>query len=183
MTAITNTHTLSLEWKGPLGAEPRYELWAGEDRLATLIQGSPTRTFATVETPEGFWTLEQLGFLRPCIHLREEGSDQDLAVFIPGLLGRGHLLFTNGVSFHWRHEGFGSAAWSFLGEGGEELITLRLSSHRARDREPHGIDAEVEVTPAGYFSPRVSLLAALGLYLILLQHQEWSASGPIGQVF
>ncbi|MDP1831435.1 MAG: hypothetical protein Q8K67_05205 [Geothrix sp.] len=183
MKPISNTTASSLEWKDPVAGGPRYELWAGEDLLAALSFGSPCRTLATVETVEGHWTLQQAGFLRPTVHLREEDSDLDLAVFHPGLLGHGQLQFTNGVTFHWRHEGLGSAVWSFRGDGGEVLITLKLEPDLETGPGPHRIQAEVEVTPAGHFSPRVPLLAALGWYLILLHHQDKTAPGPIAQVF
>lgn len=183
MKAITNTTASSLEWRDPVAAEHRYELWAGEDLLATLSFGSPSRALATVETVEGRWTFQQAGFLRPSILLREEDSDLDLAVFYPGLLGRGHLRFTNGVTFHWRHEGLGSATWSFRGDGGEVLITLKLEPATETGPGPHRIQAEVEVTPAGHFSPRVPLLAAMGWYLILLHRQEEVVDGPIESVF
>lgn len=184
MKAIINTTASFLEWRDPVPAEPRYELWAGEDLLATLAFESPCRTLARVETTEGRWTLQQSGFLRPSLHLREEDSDLDLAVFHPALLGHGHLQFTNGVTFHWRHEGLGAAVWSFRGDGGEVLITLKLEPDTETGPGAHRIQAEVEVTPAGHFSPRVPLLAALGWYLILLHQQERElAAAPIEQVF
>lgn len=184
MKAITNTTTSSLEWRESSAAEPRYELWAGEDLLAALSFGSPCRTIATVETREGRWTFQQAGFLRPTVLLREEDSDLDLAVFHPGLLGHGRLRFTNGVTFHWRHEGLGSVAWSFRGDGGEVLIALKLEPDAETGPGPHRVQAEVEVTPAGHFSPRVPLLAALGWYLILLHRKDLAtAAGPVEQVF
>lgn len=188
MNAITDSTTgptrSSLEWKEPQAAEPRYELWAGEDLLATLSFGSPCRTLGTVETEEGRWTFQQAGFLRPSILVREEESDLDLAVFRPGLLGHGRLRFTNGVVFQWRHEDLGSATWSFRGDGGEVLVALKLRDDGEEGPGPHRVQAEVEVTPAGHFSPRVPLLAALGWYLILLHRQEEpDTDGPIEQVF
>lgn len=183
MKAITNTTASSLEWRDPVAGEPRYELWAGEDLLAALTFGPTCPTLATVETVEGRWTLQQAGFLRPSVLLREEATDLDLAVFHPGLLGRGHLRFSNGVTFHWCHEGLGSAAWSFRGDGGEVLITLKLEPTRESGPGPHRIQAEVEVSPAGQFSPRVPLLAALGWYLILMKHHEQAVADPIENVF
>jgi hypothetical protein len=184
MKAIINTTASSLEWREPETAEHRYELWAGEDLLAALAFDSPSPTLATVETVEGRWTLQQAGFLRPSIRVREQDSDLDLAVFRPGLFSRGHLRFTNGVAFHWRHEGLGSATWSFRGDGGEVLITLKLELPEETGPGRHRIQAEVEVTPAGHFSPRVPLLAALGWYLILLHQQDQTAdTGPMEHVF
>jgi hypothetical protein len=183
MKAITDTAATALEWKNPLAGGPRYELCAGEDVLAILELGHPATGGATVETVEGRWTLQPAGFLASSTLLREEGSDLDLAVFHPGLLGRGHLHFTNGVTFQWRHEGLGSAVWSFRGEGGELLVTLRLEPDRETGPGLHRVQAEVHVTPAGHFSPRVPLLAALGWYLILMHREEAVASGPMSPYF
>lgn len=183
MKAIVNTTASSMEWKEPVATEPRYELWAGEDLLATLAFGTLTRGLATVETAEGRWTLQQAGFLRPSILIREEESDLDLAVFHPGFLGWGRLRFTNGVTFHWRHAAFGVAAWVFRGDSGEVLISLKLEPDLEKGPGPHRIQAVVEVTPAGHFSPRVPLLAALGWYLILLHREEQVPDPPIEHVF
>lgn len=184
MKAIINTTASSLEWRDLEVGNHLYELWAGEDLLATLAFGSPSRTLATVETVEGSWVFQQAGFLLPSIRVRELDSDLDLAVFHHGFLGHGHLRFTNGVTFHWRHEGSGSATWSFRGDGGEVLITLQLEPATETGSGPHRIQAEVKVTPAGHFSPRVPLLAALGWYLILLQQQEQAAdAGLMEHVF
>lgn len=184
MKAIINTTASSLEWRDPAHAKHQFELWAGEDLLATLTFGSPDRTIATVETSEGGWTFQQAGFLRPSILLREEGSDLDLAVFHPGLLGHGRLRFTNGVTFRWRHEGLGSLTWSFRSDGGEVLIAIKLEPDTEEGPGPHRVQAEVEVTPAGHFSPRVPLLAALGWYLILLHRKDpTTVPDPAQQVF
>jgi len=183
MKAIVNTSATTMAWKEPVLLEPRYELWAGEDLLATLVLDASTTTLARVETAEGRWTFREEGFLRPSILIQEEDSDLDLALYHPGLLGRGRLRFTNGVTFHWRHESLGSARWVFKGEGGEVLISLRLNPVPGEDPGPHRVEAQVEVTPAGHFSPRVPLLAALGWYLLLRMQEVSVTDPPMGQVF
>jgi hypothetical protein len=170
MKAIVNTPASSLEWRDPGAAGSRYELWAGEDLLAALTPGPTETAPAAAETAEGRWTFQRAGFLRPAVHLREEGSDLDLAVFRPGFFGHGHLRFTNGVAFHWRHERLGSAAWSFRGAGGEVLVSLRLplGGPPAAGPVARRTLALVTLGPGGHACPRVPLLAALGWYLVLM---------------
>lgn len=175
MKSILDTGTSSLEWRDPIPTAPHFELWADGDLLATLDFTTPSLDLAAVRTVEGDWVLQRSGFLRPSVHLREEGSETDLAEFHRGFLGGGHLRFTNGVTFHWRHEGLTSATWSILGEGGEVLVSLSLEHNEAIGTGPHKVQAEVKVTPAGHFTPRLPLLAALGWYLILLHRQEVTA--------
>lgn len=173
MNAKNQPTATSLEWRDPVATEPRFELWSGRDQLASLAFASPCRTLALAETPEGSWTFRRTGFLTTLIHLREEGANHDFAVFHPGLLGRGSLRFTNGLSFHWRPAGQG--AWSFAGPDGEVLLRLKPEAPRSIEGEAPRTQAEVEITAAGRFSTRISLLAALGWYLLLLHQQDQTA--------
>jgi len=175
MKAILDTTTTVLEWKEPDAGHPHYELWAAGDLLATLVCETPSLDLAAVRTTEGDWTLRRSGFLKHAVLLREAGSEVDLALFHRGLMGGGYLRFTNDVTFHWRHEGLASATWSFLGEGGELLVSLQLEPADDFRLGTHRVQAEVQVTPAGHATPRLPLLAAVGWYLILLHRQEVEA--------
>lgn len=169
MKAITNTTASSLEWREPTALEPRFELHSGDEVLATMALEPLCRTLATAETAEGTWTFRQTGILSTTVHVREVGSDQDLAVFHPGFPGRGTLRFASGMSFRWRRDHPGGS-WSFRGEDGKPLLTLRLEKEPPGVPWPHRTQAEVEISPAGRSNPRIPLLTALGWYLILL-HQ------------
>lgn len=182
MNAITQPSATVLEWRDPEATEPRFELWAGEHQVASLAFVSPCRTLALAQTPEGSWSFRRTGFLTSLIHLREEGADQDIAVFHPGLLGGGRLAFGNGVTFQWRSAGHG--AWSFTGEDGEVLVVLKPEDPEPSQDGPPKTQAQVEITAAGRFSARVPLLAALGWYLILLHRQDQTAmAGTMELVF
>lgn len=183
MKAILNTTASTMEWKGSEVSEPCYELWAGGDLIATLTFGAPSKEIATVETAEGRWTLQQAGFLRPSIMIREEASDLDLAVFHAGFLGRGRLRFTSGVTFHWRSVSTDDSTWEFRGDGGEGLVSLKLEPDTEQRPGSHLAQAHVDVTAAGHSNPRVPLLASLGWYLILLSREEQDADPPMDQVF
>lgn len=182
MNAISQSSATTMEWRDPEATEPRFELWFGEDQLASLEFVSPCRTLALAQTPEGTWSFRRTGFLTTLVHLREEGADQDFAVFRPGLLGRGKLTFGNGVTFHWRPAGRGT--WSFTGEDGEVLLLLKPEAPEPSPDGPPRTQAEVEITAAGRFSPRVPLLAAMGWYLLLLHQQDQTAmAGTMELVF
>lgn len=179
MKSILDTTTTALEWKEPIAGDLHFELWADGDLLATMVFATPSLDGATVRTTEGDWTLRRSGFLKHAILLREEGSDVDLALFHRGLLGGGHLRFTNDVTFHWRHEGLASAVWSFVSDGGEVLVSLKLEPREELGPGSRKVQAEVQVTPEGHFLPRLPLLAAMGWYLMLLHRQEVVAEAEV----
>lgn len=178
MIATMNTSATTLEWRAIAALDPRFELGDGDEVKASLAFDSPATTRARAETREGTWTFERPGLLSATVHVREVGSDQDLALFHPGLLGPGHLRFGNGVAFSWHHHGLGSGTWSFRGEGGETLVILRRTEYPGRG--PQAPEALVEIPPAGRFLPRVPLLATLGWYLILLHQWDGAAEEPGG---
>lgn len=166
MKAITHCLESTLAWKDPVPGVPTFELSSGGDLLATLALEPLCRTRATAETAEGTWTLEESGILSATLHVREEGSTGDLAVFHPGFLGRGRLRFGNGVSFRWRHHPL-QHSWTLEGEGGETLLTFRREPEPPGQPWPRQTRAGLDISPAGRANPRVPLLAALGWYLVL----------------
>ena len=166
MKAITHCLESTLAWKDPVPGVPKFELSSGGELLATLAYEPLCRTLATAETAEGTWTIQETGILSTTIHVREEGSTGDLAVFHPGFLGRGRLRFGNGVTFRWRHHPL-QHSWSFCGEDGETLLTFRREPELAEKPWPHSTRAELDISPAGRSNPRIPLLAALGWYLVL----------------
>ncbi|WP_243320847.1 hypothetical protein [Geothrix sp. SG200] len=167
MRAMWNASKPPLEWMDPMVRVPKYELHAGDEVLARLSLEPLCRTFATVETAEGRWTFKQTGILATLVHIREAGVDQDLAVFHPGFLGRGLLRFTDGETFLWRrahHDG----GWSFQYRDGSVLLTLRLETPDPNEPWPRRTRVEVDIAPEGRGHPRLSLLTAVGWFLMLL---------------
>lgn len=167
MRAMWNATKPPLEWVDPMVRVPKYELHAGDEVLARLSLEPLCRTFATVETADGCWTFKQTGVLATLVHIREAGADQDLAIFHPGFLGRGLLRFSDGETFQWRrahHDG----GWSFQYRDGSVLLTLRLETPDPHEPWPRRTRVEVDIAPEGRGHPRVSLLTAVGWFLMLL---------------
>lgn len=166
MNTLMQATLTNLEWREPVAQEPRYELHAGDEVLATLVFEPLCRTLATAKAREGTWTFLQTGILSSTFYIREEGSRLDVAEFHPGFLGRGILRFNPKESYSWRKEPH-HGGWTFRGADGERVVTLCVEPSAPSEPWPHRVQAEVRLGPAGLSHPRVPLLMAFGWYLLL----------------
>jgi len=113
-----------LEWHQPEALRRRYELSAGERTIGSVRFESGFGSLATAEFGELAWTFKRTGFFSPKITVRAAGSDVELAVFSPGWMGSGWLVFSSGRRYHLRHTNFWATEWVFEAEDGSAAVTL-----------------------------------------------------------
>ena len=164
-----------LEWVQPKVFERNYELVSGETLVATLAFRSSFGTLAVAETAEGSWTFKRVGFLNPRISVRQVGGLDDLALYRPRFWGGGDLAFTGGPVVSWRSTDFWTTEWAFFDPVDQALLAFRPGREKERLADIFKSQATVEVSPVGAGSPHLSILASLGMYLLVL-HQDDTAA-------
>jgi hypothetical protein len=94
----------------------------------------------------------------------------DIAIFKPGWTGSGILEFRSGRRFQWEHRDFWRLQWAFE-EGGQELLRFksRAGSFKMKVR--------VDLAPSVKDLAEASLLASLGMYLLVLMRDDNAAAG------
>ena len=97
-----------LEWRQPEVLSRFYQLTDNGREIATLRFESSCGSLATGECGQARWTFKRTGFLSPKISVREAGSETNIALFTPGWMGSGWVVFSSGRRYHLRHTNFGA---------------------------------------------------------------------------
>ena len=161
-----------LEWIQPRTFDRYFELRAGNDLLGTLCWQGVLSNLATAKTVYGSWTLEQIGILSQRVEVREAGTEALLATYHPKLMGNGVLEFADGRVLVWEPTNFWSTDWSFFDEADNSSVALKEGVENARWRDMFKTQMTATVEQQEAWTPsQLALLAALGLYLILLRQQ------------
>ena len=120
-------------------------------------------SLATGESADGRWTLKRVGFLRPRVTVRIDGSQSDLAVVKMDWNGGGNVAFTDASSFNFIRAGFWHPELVLADSMGGKVFTMTPSTGLGR----MGATLELE-NEAARSSWRTSLLAIVGWYLSVL---------------
>jgi len=132
-------------------------------------------SLATAESGDGRWTLKRVGFLRPRVTVRIEGSQSDLAMVAMEWSGGGNIVFSDGPAFSFRSVGFWRPELVITDSAGNRVLTITPSAvHMTREAT---LELKDETASS---SIHVSLLAILGWYLGVLVTQYDQEASPIG---
>ncbi len=128
MKALSTGIGLQLHWIQPSALERRFELYS-ENRLLEELRIAPDRTaygaltIANTETER--WILKGTGILKRRLSIREDGEDDDFAVYRPKFWGDGWVEFVKGSKFHWKSTNFWGTGRGFYNEQNELLFVLK----------------------------------------------------------
>jgi hypothetical protein len=150
-------------WSQPKAMRREYELTNGDEAVGHLRFEKSCGSLAVAEVGSQSWTFKREGFLHPRVTVRASDSDQNLAVFHPSWTGTGVLEFSDGHRVQWRCLNFWRSGWCFA-QNDQPLMSFRQHAGIAK------LSARLEVEPLS--SADLSLLAALGWYLMLLTAQD-----------
>jgi hypothetical protein len=89
----------------------------------------------------------------------------DIAIFKPGWTGSGVLEFPNGRRFQWEHQDFWRLQWTFQ-EASQELLRFKSKASSLK------MNVRVDLAPSVKSLPEASLLASLGMYLLVLMRDD-----------
>jgi hypothetical protein len=170
MKSIHEFANQELLWVQPKALQRTYELRAGDDVVATLRWEKAWGSLVTAVTAKRQWTFKRVGFLHPRVTIRQAGSESDLALVELRWHGGGDVQFANGRRFHWRNTSFWRGEWAFITLEGEKLIQFK---HRFSLTKMKG---HVEIEAGARALPELSLLAALGWYLMGLMSEDAAAT-------
>lgn len=166
-----------LRWTQPALLKREYELRAGDEVVATLRWQKTFGSLALAETANGTWTFKRSGFLRPKVMVRVPGSETEVATFKPGWGGEGTLRFSDGRYYQWQHTNFWRSDWFFSDQGGEPLVHFKAEFEASAAVILFKHAAEVKFEPTAASVPDLSLLTALGWYLMVLMSED--AAGAV----
>ena len=175
MKSLDDTGLKSLKWEqsGKLASR----LVTDGQTVATLTWVKSWGSLAKGESADGEWTLKRLGFLRPRVAVRENGSDFDLAVLSINWAGEGAVVFSDGETFQFKRSGFWHPDWSMFDSGGRRLLLLKPDTGWKEKK------ADVEIENATILSKRILLLTVLSWYVILLiSDYDYDGGGSIAAV-
>lgn len=171
MQALLETGRHELVWTQPRARTPAYELYAGEDLVATLHwRGS----LAEACTAGCQWTFERGGLWHPHVTVRAAGSDADLATFTARWTGTGTLECGGGRCFQWRAQDVWHTHWAWQDAEGTTL--MRIGAQAKSEQGGRASKGLVELTPAAVGLTELPLLVLLGWYLVVLQARDATAA-------
>lgn len=130
-------------WKRVGRLSRAYALTSGTQTLATLRRERLFGTLSSAETEGRRWTLKRVGFLRPRITVRAEGSEVDEASIQPRWGGGGELVFAGGRRFTWSKVSFWRQEWIFADARGVELVRFRRGMTMSKARVTRAAAAAV----------------------------------------
>ncbi len=169
MESILGLKDEPLHWVQPK-RDKQFELRTADALYGTLHFESIWGTRARAETADGSWTFKRVGFLNPRITVRQVGSDQDLAVYVPKFWGDGYVELVE-RNYHWKALGFWAAQWGFAGPDEKFLFLMNHGKDEFKLSDLLKIQAHVEIAPEARGMADLPLLMLLGWYLLIL-HQE-----------
>lgn len=167
------------EWVQPKALANHYELWSPDALWASLTFRSMSGTLATAETAEGRWTYKRVGFLNPRITVRVEGAEDDVAIYQPRFWGDGTLAFQAGPSFSWKPTNFWGTQWSFFDAQGSTVMSFAPGIRNQKLGDLFKTQFTLNIVPGSPIQGVVSILTTLGMYLLILHHQDAAAAGAI----
>jgi hypothetical protein len=172
MQSIRKIAPTSLHWVQLRAIKHEFELRSGDELCGTLSWKKAFGSLASATSDDGEWTFKRVGFLNPRVTIRQPGSDMDIAIFKPGWTGSGILEFRSGRRFQWEHKDFWRLEWAFE-EAGQELLRFksRAGSFKMKVR--------VDLAPAAKNFDEASLLASLGMYLLVLMRDDSAAAASV----
>ncbi len=159
MERLTGTKSKSFKWtrSGKVST-----LTSDGQVYAKVTWANSWGSLATGESGDGRWTLKRVGFLRPRVTVRMEGSQSDLAVVTVDWNGGGNVAFSDASSFSFKRVGFWHSEFVLADSTGRRIFTMKSGSG-LRQEATLGLENE-----AARSSWRTSLLAIVGWYLSVL---------------
>ena len=168
MKSIQKLKLASLNWARDGQLPGVRALFAGEEKVGELYFAKDDDTHAEAFAEDGHWTFICTRYILPRVSVRTPKLGF-LATFEGSRSGNGMLEFLGGKRYHWLCTDIWQTTWGF--ETMDRTPLVRFQSGYEKDNS----GGLVEITPAAWEHPNLSLLVLLGWYLSLLNDTEDSA--------
>jgi len=156
----------SLKWVQPRGTRREFRLKSDQGDYASLTWAKSFGSLAEAAAADGRWSFKRTGFLHPRVTVRQPGEDEDVAVYAANWSGDGVLEFKSGRRYSWAGKNFWRTEWAFRNTDGE-VVSFRTKAGLLR------FNLELKVLRD---TPEISVLAPLGLYLLVLMRDDTAAN-------
>lgn len=158
----------ALEWRRVPETKPaQFELYVGHDLVARLSWLKNDGSLALAESAHGRWTIKRVGFFSTRVMVRIEGTDSEVAEFVPDWKGDGKLTLAGNTELAWRSKSFWSANYSLVDQYGEEVLAIEHEGASTPN------SAEIRLGVARLPEPAtLSLVAILALYVGVLAMKD-----------
>ncbi len=165
MRTITALVDHQLTWTPQRGLRPAYELRFGDELVATLRFPKMLSSRAILETGEGSWALERMGFFNSRIVVRLADSETDVAVFKANVwTGGGTLELSEGRTLEVR-----TSMWERTSQlkmdSGEQIVEMI-------GRGFFRFSAEVRMTRKATQCPELPWMVAMLFYLMIMKRRD-----------
>ena len=128
MKALSTGIGLQLHWIQPSMLERHFELYSencllGDLRIEPNWTAIGTMTIPSLATER--WTFKSKGILKTRMTIRDAGTNDVLAVYLPRFWGGGRVEFVKGSIFDWKSNSFWGIGRGFYNERKEPLFVLK----------------------------------------------------------
>jgi hypothetical protein len=138
-------------------------LRAGPDIVAHLRWHGLLVRRAEASSADGSWVFRQNTWFPPRRFGAEDATTgASLGVLTVGLVGTGELLLETGNHLHWKWSGVFPTWWQFADDRGTPLVRMRRTGF-----PPLGRRGLVDVAPAAFARPDLTLLITLGWFMVI----------------
>lgn len=151
-------------------SKTEYELMAGGETVARLRWPSAWGSLAEATCTEETWTFKRVGFWRTRSTIRIAGSDGDIATFDPRWTGNGELTLVSGAKYRWEGTNLWATKFAWRDAAEQDLVQFGSSAGLTK------MGATVEIRSAGAALADLPLLVLYGYYLLVMSHQDASAT-------
>ncbi len=144
----------------------RHELRVGDDIYAELHRHSIFGSLTTGEVLSGKFSFKRMGFFKPYITVRQDGTETDLAVQRKAGRGEEELRFTDGTVFVWKATKDKKKEKGYYDSKGNLLVGFIPK---------HGLmksSCEIRLTPDTAACPQIPLLLMAGWYHLILENED-----------
>jgi hypothetical protein len=164
MKTLSTTLGSQLHWSQPTIFTRHFELHSEKSLLGELrfeTASAASGTFKTADAATKCWTFLGTRYrLKPFVTIREEGTNDDLAVYRPQFWGGGWVEYITGRRFHWKSTSFWGTEWGFFNTQEELLFVLK-----PKLLDLLKVQSIVEIEAPWHDLEELPLLLLLGWYL------------------
>lgn len=169
MKSIQSVDYHQLLWKQTNWGGRYFELLSGDDVVGVLYWPKWLSDHAVVESGDGKWVIDRVGFFRDRVVVTDVHSGSKVAKFEIGWLGDGEVVLANGRVYNWYRTGILSNNWTLADENDDLVFEVKEWMHWFKHR------AQIVLRVGSITRPELPLLIYLGWYLAFMQMQDAAA--------
>lgn len=176
MQPLSTDSGSELRWVQPGTLERAYELRGGDTLFGQLRFDTAFGTRAAAGSASGHWTFKRVGFLNPRVTIRQEGQEENIAVYWPKLRGDGWVEFPAGRQYHWKALNIWGTRWGFADQQEQLVFLMRPGVEKPKMSDLLKTQAVVEIPAHRTPDKDMPLLLLLGWYLMILHEDDEAAT-------